>query len=210
MSRALLTIVLCLLITAPTHAMRYEGAVVKAGAGFMFSDAQYSFDGADRLEGDTQIGATAGISTIWRTSRNSPWMLVLGLDWTQRGYSGTRVLPDFDTELVEVDVLADYISVPVHGRVHFLEEDLTVYALFGPSLEFRIQNDEDALLDELKNFGLGISAGLGFEYELARKKAVQIELRYYLDLLDGWDGDDLYTVTQQRHQALMVTGGFRF
>ena len=42
---------------------------------------------------------------------------------------------------------------------------------------------------------------------VARKKAVQLELRYYLDLLDGWNGGDLYTVTQQRHQSWMVTAG---
>ena len=210
MSRLLIALVLCVLIVAPAHAMRYEGAVIKAGAGFMFSDAQYSFNGADRIEGDTQIGATAGVATLWRTSRESPLMIVFGLDWIQRGYKGTRLLPDYDLVPVEVDVLADYVSVPVFGRVHFLEEDLTVYALFGPSLEFRLQHDDDALLDELKDFNLGISAGLGFEYEVARKKALQLELRYYLDLLDGWDGGDLYTVTQQRHQALMVTGGFRF
>lgn len=210
MSRLLLTILLCVLIVAPAHAMRYEGAVIKAGAGFMFSDAQYSFDGADRLEGDTQVGATAGISTLWRTSRKSPWMLVFGLDWIQRGYSGTRELPGFDPGPVEVDVLADYLSVPAFGRVHFLEEDLTVYALFGPSFEFRLSHDDDALLDEAKDFGVGVNAGLGFEYEVARKRAIQLELRYYLDLLDLWDGGDLYTVTAQRYQSLMVTGGFRF
>ena len=137
-------------------------------------------------------------------------MLVLGLDWIQRGYKGTRFLPDADLVPTEVDVLADYVSVPLLGRVHFLEEDLTVYALFGPSLEFRVRADEDALLDELKDFNIGLSAGLGFEYEVGRRKALQLELRYYLDLLDGWNGGDLYTVTQQRHQALMVTGGFRF
>jgi hypothetical protein len=210
MSRLLLIVALCVLIAAPAHAMRYEGTVIKAGAGFMFSDAQYSFNGADRLDGGTQIGATAGVSTLWRTSRNTPWMLVFGLDWIQRGYTGTRLLPDFDVLPTEVDVLADYVSVPMHGRVHFLEEDLTIYALFGPSLEFRVRADEDALLDELKDFNIGLSAGLGFEYEVGRKKALQLELRYYLDLLDGWNGGDLYTVNQQRHQALMVTGGFRF
>ena len=84
MSRLLFALVLCVLIAAPAHAMRYEGTVLKAGAGFMFSDAQYSFNGADRIDGDTQIGATAGISTLWRTQRNSPWMLILGVDWIQR------------------------------------------------------------------------------------------------------------------------------
>lgn len=210
MTRLLLALALCVLIAAPAHALRYEGTVIRAGAGFMFSDAQYSFDGADRLEGDTQIGATAGVGTLWRVSRKSPWMLVLGLDWVQRGYSGTRELPGFDTEPVEVDVLADYLSVPVFGRVHFVEDELTVYALFGPSLEFRLSHDEDPLLDEAKEFALGVNVGLGFEYEVAREKALQLQLRYYLDLTDTWDGGDLYTITQQRYQGLMVTGGFRF
>ena len=211
MARVLIALLLCVLIAAPAHALRYEGTVIRAGAGFMFSDAQYSFDGADRLEGDTQVGATAGVGTLWRVSRKSPWMLVLGLDWVQRGYSGTRELPGFDPGPVEVDVLADYLSVPVFGRVHFLEDKLTVYALFGPSLEFRLSHDDDALLDEAKDFALGVNVGLGFEYEVARNRALQLQLRYYLDLTDSWNGeDDLYTITQQRYQALMVTGGFRF
>ena len=105
---------------------------------------------------------------------------------------------------------ADYLSVPMFGRVHFYEEDLTVFALFGPSLEFRLAHDADPLLDEGKDFAIGINVGFGFEYELAREKALQLQLRYYLDLTDSWDGGELYTVTQQRYQALMATFGFRF
>ena len=157
MPRLLFAVLLCSLLAAPAHALRYEGVVIKGGAGFMFSDAQYSFDGEDRLEGDTQVGLTAGLSTLWRTSRKSPWMLVFGLDWIQRGYNGTRQLPVVDPEPVEVDVLANYLSVPAFGRVHFLEEDLTVYALFGPSLEFRLSHDDDALHYREKSIMQGIS-----------------------------------------------------
>ena len=210
MSRLLLTALLCVLIVAPAHAMKYEGAVIKAGAGFMFSDAQYSFDGADRLEGDTQIGATAGVSTLWRMSRKSPWMLVIGLDWIQRGYSGTRDIPGLDPVPTKVDVLADFISVPVFGRVHFLEEDLTIYALFGPSLEFRISHDDDPLLDE----GEGLRA--------RRERGHRLRVRGGAD--EGAAARSCATtstspirgmaaISTRSPRALpgfMVTGGFRF
>jgi len=210
MLRLMMFVVICVLVAAPAHALRYEGAVVKGGAGFMFSDAQYSFNGADRIDGGTQVGATAGVSTLWRTSRKSVWMLVMGLDWIQRGYNGTRELPGYDPAPVEVDVLAEFISVPVFGRVHFMEDKLTMYAIFGPSLEFRLSHDDDPLLNEGKDFALGANVGIGFEYELGRTTALQLEGRYYLDLTDSWNGGDLYTITQQRYQSFMVTGGVRF
>lgn len=213
MVRLALSTALCALILAaatPADAMRYQGTVVRAGAGFMFSGAQYSFDGAELLDGDTQVGAVAGVSTLWRWSRKSIWMLVLEADYVQKGYSGTRELPGVDAGPVKVDELADFVSVPVLGRVHFVEEDLTVYALFGPSLEFRISNPADALLDESRDFALAVNVGLGFEYGLSRTSALQLEFRYGLDLTDSWEGEDLYTVQSQRYQSLMVTGGLRF
>jgi hypothetical protein len=205
-----LLIALILSASGPAEAMRYQGTVLRAGAGFMFSGAQYSFDGAELVDGDTQIGAIAGVSTLWRWSRKSIWMLVLEADYVQKGYSGKRFLPDVDSGVQNVDALADFISVPVLGRVHFVEEDLTVYALFGPSLEFRIAHDEDPLLDEGKDFALAMNVGLGFEHALARTSALQLEFRYGLDLTDSWNGGDLYTVQSHRHQSLMVTGGLRF
>lgn len=206
---AVLVCALALAVAAPAHAMRYQGTVLRAGGGFMFSGAQFSFDGAELLDGDTQVGAIAGVSTLWRWSRRSIWMLVLEADYVQKGYSGTRELA-VDGGPVDVDVLADYLSVPVLGRVHFVEEDLTVYALFGPSFEFRLSHPDDALLDEDRDFALDMNVGLGFEYGLSRRSALQLEFRYGLDLTDSWDGGDLYTVQSHRYQALMVTGGLRF
>jgi hypothetical protein len=214
MSRYLVLILISLSLLAlsseDSQAMRYEGTVLRAGAGFMFSDAQYSFNGADRIDGDTQIGATAGVQTLWRMSRKSPWMIVLGLDWVQRGYSGVRQLPDVDPLPVKVDVLAEFISVPVLGRVHFVEDKLSAYAIFGASLEFRIRHDDDELLNEGKDFALGGNVGIGFEYELGRRTALVLEGKYHLDFTDSWDGGDLYTVNSHRYQAAVVTGGVRF
>jgi hypothetical protein len=203
MSRYLVLILFSLSLLAfsseDSQAMRYEGPVLRAGAGFMFTDAQYSFNGADRIDGDTQIGATAGVQTLWRTSRKSPWMIVLGLDWA-----------DVDPVPVKVDVLADFISVPVLGRVHFVEDKLSVYAIFGASLEFRMRHDDDELLNEGKDFALGGNVGIGFEYELGRRTALVLEGKYHLDFTDSWNGGDLYTVNSHRYQAAVVTGGVRF
>ena len=139
MSRPILTAVFCSLLLAglaleptPAYAMRYEGVVLRAGGGFMFSGFQYRFDGAELLDGDTQVGVVAGVSTLWRWSRRSVWMLVLEADYVQKGYSGTRTLPGVDPGPVNIDVLADFISIPVLGRVHFVEDKLSVFAVFTP------------------------------------------------------------------------------
>jgi hypothetical protein len=217
MSRFIMTLVLCSLSfvglalnPAPAHAMRYKGVVLKAGGGFMFSGAQYSFTGAELLNGDTQIGAVAGVSTLWKWSRKSVWMLVLEADYVQKGYSGSRQLPDVDTALTDIDVLSEYISVPILGRVHFIEDQLSVFAVFGPSMEFRISHDDDALLDEGKDFALAANVGVGFEYEVGDQVALQLDFRYATDITDSWNGGDLYTVQNLRYQSFMITGGLRF
>jgi hypothetical protein len=217
MSRSALCTLTCLLVLAglaagpdSARAMRYEGIVAKAGAGFMFSGGDYRFDGAELLDGDTQIGAAAGVSTLWRWSRRSVWMLVLGVDYLQKGYSGTRELPGVDTEPTDIDALGEFLSIPVLGRVHFVEDKLTMYAVFGPSLEFRLSHDDDALLDEGKDFALAANVGIGFEYSLGEQLALQLEGKYMMDLTDSWDGGDLYTVESHRNQAFLVTGGLRF
>jgi len=217
MSRLILTAVLCSLVlagvsldAAPAHAMRYEGVVLKAGGGFMFSGFQYRFDGAELLDGDTQIGAVVGISTLWKWSRKSVWTLLLEADYVQKGYSGTRQLPDVDPAPVDIDVLADFLSIPILGRVHFLEDKLSVYAVFGPSFEFRLSHEEDELLDEGKDFALAVNVGIGLEREMGDRAALQLEFRYGADLTDSWGAKDLYTVQSQRYQSFMVTGGLRF
>lgn len=217
MSRLILTVALCSLFLAglaldpaPAHAMRYEGVAIRAGGGFMFSGFQYRFDGAELLDGDTQIGVVAGVSTLWKWSRKSVWMLVLEADYVQKGYSGKRELPGVDPGPVKVDVLADFLSIPILGRVHFVEDKLTVFAVFGPSLEFRISHDEDALLDEGKDFALAVNVGIGFELEAGDRAALQLEFRYGSDITDSWGAKDLYTVQSHRYQSFMVTGGLRF
>ena len=217
MSRLILTAVLCSLVlagfsldAAPAHAMRYEGVVLKAGGGFMFSGFQYRFDGAELLDGDTQIGAVVGISTLWKWSRKSVWTLLLEADYVQKGYSGSRQLPGVDSAPVDIDVLADFLSIPILGRVHFLEDKLSVYAVFGPSFEFRLSHEEDALLDEGKDFALAVNVGIGLEREMGDRAALQLEFRYGADLTDSWGAKDLYTVQSQRYQSFMVTGGLRF
>lgn len=214
MSRSLLAGLSAVLVltmlsgVGPARAMRYEGSVVKAGADFLFSG--YRFNGAELINEETQIGAVVGASTLWRWSRHSIWMLVLEADYVQKGYAGRRMLPDVDPVPTKVDVLSDWISVPVLGRVHFVEEDLTAYAVFGPSLEFRLSHDEDPLLDAGTDFALAANVGIGFEYSLGDRAALQVEGRYFTDLTDSWDGEDLYTVQNHRSQAFVLTGGLRF
>ncbi|RKZ12023.1 hypothetical protein DRQ53_06985 [bacterium] len=212
MSRVALFALCILIILAgmvqPASAMKYEASVLKAGASFLFSG--YRFEGAELIDGDTQIGSIAGVSTLWRWSRRSVWMLVLEADYVQKGYAGKRKLPGVDPIVRNVDVLSDWISVPILGRVHFVEDKLTAYAVFGPSLEFQISHDEDPLLEEGKEFTVAANVGIGFEYELGRHFALQLEGRYFTDITNSWDGGDQYTVQSQRNQAFLVTGGLRF
>lgn len=214
MLRPTLVIMAALLVLATTcgvqsaAALRYEGTVVKAGGVFNFSG--YRFTSAERIDGTTQVGVSGGVSTLWRLSRRSVWVFVFGADYVQKGYSGARLLPGVDDEITDVDVFSDWISVPVLGRIHFVEDKLTAYAIFGPSLEFRISHDDDALLDEGKDFALAATVGIGMEYELGRTTALQLEGRYFTDLTDSWDGGDLYTVQGHRHHGVLVTGGLRF
>ena len=116
-----------------------------------------------------------------------------------------------DDEPIDVQVGADYLSIPVLGRVLFVDEELSVYALFGPSLELLLSNDEDPLLDELTDWSIAGNVAIGLEYAIADPARLLFELRFNTDLTDNFDGDDdLLGINEARYQMLQVTGGIRY
>jgi len=206
---SLVVLVLSTLLASPTHAVELEGFGVKAGGAFQFHE--FTFEGTDGLDDESRTGLVAGVSTIWQLQRRSAFRFVVEALYVQKGYQGTREIQGtINEEPTDVDVGADYLSVPVLGRVLFAEDDLSVYAVFGPSFEFLLSNDEDLLLDEFSSWSMALNVGLGAEYELGRTKA-QFELRFSRDVLNNFDGDeDIYRLDDVFHQMLFATAGLRF
>jgi len=204
------TLLLILFCSAGTaHAIELEGVGVKAGGAFLTGN--FSFEGRDAIDDDTRIGLVAGAFTEWKLQRDSAFRVVVEGLYVRKGYEGTRSIEAIDDEPIDVQVGADYLSIPVLGRVLFVDEELSVYALFGPSLELLLSNDEDPLLDELTDWSIAGNVAIGLEYAIADPARLLFELRFNTDLTDNFDGDDdLLGINEARYQMLQVTGGIRY
>ena len=204
-----LTILVLVLAAPSARAIEFESFGVKAGGAI--TSTQFTFEGTDELDNDTRMALVAGVSTMWQLQRRSAFRIVVEGLYVRKGYEGERSLVDIDPEPVDVNVAASYFSLPVVGRVLFVEEDLSVYAVFGPSLEFLLDNDDDVLLDEFSSWSLALNVGIGLEYELGDRAQAQFELRFNRDVTDNFEGDDeLFRIDEVVHQALQITGGLRF
>lgn len=202
-------LLLVLALGSPTaHALEFKSFGVKAGGAFM--STEFTFEGTDQLDDDSQFNPVVGVSTMWQLSRRSAFRFVLEALYVQKGYEGTRTLEGIDAEPVDVDVSANYLAVPILGRVLFAEDDLSIYAVFGPSLEFLLGADDDVLLDEFSSWSLAGNVGIGLEYEIGQAQA-QFELRFNTDLIDNFEGDeDVFRIDETRYQMLQMTAGVRF
>ena len=203
----LLLVLVCSATTA--HALELEGAGVKAGGAYLTGNV--SFEGRDAIDDDTRIGLVAGAFTEWQLQPDSAFRVILEALYVRKGYEGTRSIDAIDDEPVDVKAGADYLSVPLLGRVLFVDEELSVYAVFGPSLEFLLSNDDDPLLDEFTSWSLAGNVGIGLEYPIADPARLLFELRFNTDLTDNFDGDDeQLRINEARYQMLQVTGGIRY
>ena len=209
MLRIVALVLALLTISAPTaSAVGFHVAGVSEGTKFLFNNFQ--FVGESRLDTETYVGTVFGVSTEWSLRRRSPWHLLLGVDYVQKGYKGKRQLLT-DPEEIEVSRKADYISIPLLGRVLFSnDDDLIIYAVFGPGLEFLLDNDEDDLLDDFKSWSISGNVGMGFEMPFRDRLRVQIEARFSTDFTDNWDGPDAVGLDSARYQMVVLTGGLRF
>ena len=212
--KSLSPILLCLLAftlllgqAQEARALDLKGVAVKAGGSVFFNDFQ--FDVEDRVDLDAQWGVVGGVSSIWRWSRRSPWMIVLETLYVAKGYQGTHTL-ETDGEGIDVDVRANYVSVPILGRVNFSEDDLTTYAIFGPTLEFLLDRDDDVLLDGFPGWSIGGGVGIGFELEVSDRAQAVLEFRFNTDFTDNWEGPDEIGLSSARYRGGIVMGGVRF
>lgn len=196
------------LAAAPAQAIELQSIGVKAGGAIL--GTEFTFEGTDGLDDETRIGLTAGVTTMWQLQRRSAFrFLVEGL-YVRKGYEGMRSIEGIDDPPVDVSVGADYFAVPVLGRVLFVDDDLSVYAVFGPSLEFLLGHDDDLLLDEFKPWSLALNVGLGLEYELGDAARAQFEARFNRDVTDNFDGGESFRIDEVFHQMLQLTAGVRF
>lgn len=194
---------------ATAHAVGLRGLGVKGGAAWLSTNL--SFEGRDGLDEDSRLGALYGVTSEWEFRRRSAFRIVVEALYLRKGYEGTRSLDGIDAEPVDVSVNADYLSVPVLGRVLFLDDDVRVYAVFGPSLEFLLSNDDDVLLDGFESTSIAGNVGIGAEWMLSDPVRLQIEARFNTDLTNVFDGaiGDA-EITEARYQMVQITAGLRY
>lgn len=202
-----LLIVACVVSGSPARAVEIVGAGIKGGALMALTNVQ--FEGEDRLDNDARYGAVAGAFVEIELKRRSAFHWVLEANYLQKGYKGRRNLQS-DPEPIDVDVSATYLSIPVLGRVLFSEDDdLTVYAVFGPSLDLLLEHDDDALLDGFRGWGITGNVGIGFEILMADPLKLQLDFRFVTEFTDSYDGS-VTEVSSVRQQGVVGTVGLRF
>lgn len=205
--RCIVLFLLLVVTSTPAWALGVEGGGVKAGAVMALTNVQ--FEGEDRLENDARYGLAFGAFVELELKRRSAFHWVVEANFVQKGYKGERNLLG-DAERIDVDVSADYLSIPILGRVLFSDDDdLTVYAVFGPSLELLLSHDDDALLDGFSSWTLSGNVGIGFEVLVADPLALQLDFRFITDITDPYDGP-LEEVSSARQQGILGTVGVRF
>lgn len=205
--RCIALVLLLVATSSPAWALELRGGGFKAGGVMALTNIQ--FEGEDRLENDARYGVAFGGFLEFELKRRSPFHWVIEANYLQKGYKGTRNLLS-DPEPIDVDVSANYLSIPVLGRVLFSDDDdLRVYAVFGPSLELLLSNDDDALLDGFSGWTLSANVGIGVEVRVADPVALQFDFRFITDITDPYDGP-LDEVSSARQQGVLGTVGVRF
>lgn len=205
--RCLVVLLLLVATSSPAWAIQLEGGGIKAGSVMALTNIQ--FEGENRLENDARYGVAFGGFLEFELKRRSNFHWVVETNYVEKGYKGTRNLLS-DAERIDVDVSAKYLSIPVLGRVLFSDDDdLTVYAVFGPSLELLLSHDDDALLDGFSSWTLSGNVGIGFEFLVADPLALQLDFRFITDITDPYDGA-LDEVSSARQQGVLGTVGLRF
>ena len=204
---ALLLSILLAVSASPARALQFHGAGVKTGTLLSFTDFQ--FEGEKRLDSDARYGLALGCFVELELKRRSAFHWVFEANYVRKGYEGRRNLLD-DPEPVTVSVNANYLSLPVIGRVLFRDDDdLAVYAVFGPSLELLLSHDEDALLDGFSGWSIAGNVGIGFEFLLVDPLELQLDFRFTTDFTDSYDGP-VSSVSSVRQQGVLGTVGLRF
>lgn len=208
MSRSVLLLMTLLCVASPAAALDFEGAGVKGGLAFLLTN--FEFEGEDRLDNDTATGPLLGAFVELEWSRRSAFHLVLEATWVRKGYEGVRELAS-DPGPVDVDVSANYLSLPILGRVLFNDdEDFLVYAHVGPSLEILLDHDDDALLDDFEKWTLAGNVGIGVEFLLTDPLRALLDFRFNTDFTDSYGGGDVEQVSDVRQQSVSVAAGLRF
>lgn len=123
-----------------------------------------------------------------------------GLWFTERhtAFEGTN--SNSSSTWRNLDLKAKYLQLPVQIGYHYNFNVVNVQALFGPYFEYRIgkgdsesemsmnggtHGENDAFSDDDKNFGYGLTFGLGAEY-----KHMYLGVKYDLGLTNYYSGSN--------------------
>ncbi|MCY7330879.1 MAG: PorT family protein [Saprospiraceae bacterium] len=155
------------------------------------------------------FGPTIGINYIY--SNEQKLGLGIGLFFSQEGFALKNDLKDAKVQL-------NYLRVPLKGIYFFntLAYRFRPKVFLGPSLGFLLssynKNDDDRVEikdDRYQSFDLGVTGGLGFNYKLASRTWLNLDLAYTQGLLSINDVDDnINRLNQNIGATIGISFGF--
>jgi hypothetical protein len=153
---------------------------------------------------DARTGLVAGVFATWRALS---WLEVQPeVLYASKGAA-------LEQEGIDVQLVLDYVEVPLLARISKRMPRVTVYAAAGPALAWRVAaksrtvfsgaTEEIDLADDVEPFDLGIAAGGGVEAGM-----FVIDVRYTFGLRDiDADKSDAVTI---KTRVLSLSAGIRF
>jgi hypothetical protein len=195
-------------VAGPAPAIEIDAFGAKAGAAYVWPDFQY--EGAEVIDPGSILAPSVGVYLELRRSRHSRFNFLIEAKYTRKGYEADRseLVPDDPNPPREVT--ASYLSVPVLFRSNVRDGTLSLFLIFGPSLEILLSTDDDPILNNYNDFALAGYAGLGFEYELNRSTSLTFELRFNAEFTNAYDSGEDDPLSSVSHRVLELLGGVRF
>lgn len=177
---------------------------LRAGIGFggyTSSDAYKLIGGTKASNWDitNKANVTYNAGAIFDIPVYRKWNLSLqtGLWFTERNSKFEGVNTNSSSTWRNVGIKAMYLQLPVQIGYHYRLKVVNLQALFGPYIEYRVNNgtskvqyslnnidgEGDAFSDEDKNLSYGLTFGLGAEY-----RHLYLGLKYDLGLTNFYSG----------------------
>ena len=218
-----LFLLICLLSVVTLKAQRHYTSDVSVGAKGGINLSHMFFNPS--VKQGWPVNPTFGVRIRYVEEKN--FGLIGEVNWVRRGWS-----ENFEGLPFRYSRMVDFINIPLLAHIYFGTR-MKFFANLGPEVSFKIGDSYSANFDpfDTKNIpdfpntnrrntqmterisqkiDFGISAGLGFEYYLNPRNAVDFEARYYFGLSNLVPSGRQDTFRSSNMMTIAFTVGYWF
>lgn len=204
-----IALVLLLIIQSISSAQAIRNAGVKVGGALASQSWEYAAHFTD-LDTEPRWGVDIGVFVEWL---NIPvFSLSSEMHYIQKGMSISVLIrttenPEGTGEFASQSPRLDYLSLPLLGKVRFLDHPISAYVVVGPRVDFLLHTKGDGfevVLDKFEKVDLGGTVGVGIDIDSFEFARVGIEIRFSPSFTDGYASDFLRVRNSSTEFLLVV------